>query len=135
MSCFYPRSRVFTIKLYILIRLIPVTLIILAIGILSFIIISALIRVLIKCSLRIKVLILEVNILIILLLKRIERVKGASSFKSKLKSKGILYYSSSSSFSFLLELLIKESSDFNSSLNNLKSKKSNKISFIMRINE
>jgi hypothetical protein len=80
-----------------------------------------------------RILILEVNILIVLLFKRIKGAESTLSFKSKSESEVILYYSSSSSSSSLLELLNKESLSFNSLLNNSKSKKLNKILFIIRI--
>jgi hypothetical protein len=110
------------------------TLIILVIGTLSFNIVSALIRVPIECSLRIGVLVLEVDILVVLLLKRIGGAEGALSSKSELESEGILYYLSSSSSLSSLELLAKESLGSDSSLDNPKSRKSNKILFIVRIN-
>jgi hypothetical protein len=110
------------------------TLIILVIETLLFNIISALIRVLIKYSLRIKVLVLKVNTLIALLLKRIKGAEDTLLFKLELELKGILYYLSFSSFSSLLELLVKESLDSNLLLNNPKLEKLNKILFILRIN-
>jgi hypothetical protein len=79
--------------------------------------------------------VLEVNVLIALFLKRIKGAKGALSFKLKLELNNILYYLSSSFSSSLLELLAKESLDFNSLLNNLKLRKLNKISSIVRINK
>jgi hypothetical protein len=110
------------------------TLIILVIETLLFNIVSALIRALIECSLRIRVLVPEADALIALLLKRIGGVEGALSSKSELELKGILYYSSSSSSLSSLELLAKESLGSDLLLNNLKLRKSNKISFIVRIN-
>ena len=59
----YPRSRAFATRVYIRLRPIPVTLIILAIGTLSFNIVSALIRVSIEYSLRIRVLVPEAEAL------------------------------------------------------------------------
>ena len=132
-SCFYPRSRAFTIRLYIQVRPIPMTLIILVIGTLLFNIVSALIRALIECSLRMGVLVPEADALVALLLKRIGGAEGALSSKSELELEGILYYSSSSSSLSLSELLAKESLGSNSSSDNLKSGKSNKISSIVRI--
>jgi hypothetical protein len=71
---------------------------ILAIGTLLFNIVSALIRVLIECSLRIGVLVLEADTLEALLLERTEGgAEGASSSESESDSEGILYYLSSSS--------------------------------------
>jgi hypothetical protein len=70
-SCFYPRSRAFTTRLYIRVRPIPVTLMILVVRTLSFNIVSALIRVLIEYSLRIRVLVPEADTLVALLLERI----------------------------------------------------------------
>jgi hypothetical protein len=134
MSYFYLYSRAFIIRLYIRVRLILMTLIILVIETLLFNIISALIRVLIKYSLRIKVLVLKVNTLITLLLKRIKGAEDTLLFKLELELKGILYYLSFSSFSSLLELLVKESLDSNLLLNNPKLEKLNKILFIVRIN-
>jgi hypothetical protein len=134
MSYFYLYSRAFIIRLYIRVRLILMTLIILVIETLLFNIISALIRVLIKYSLRIKVLVLKVNTLIALLLKRIKGAEDTLLFKLELELKGILYYLSFSSFSSLLELLVKESLDSNLLLNNPKLEKLNKILFIVRIN-
>jgi hypothetical protein len=134
MSYFYLCSRAFIIRLYIRVRLILMTLIILVIETLLFNIISALIRVLIKYSLRIKVLVLKVNTLIALLLKRIKGAEDTLLFKLELELKGILYYLSFSSFSSLLELLVKESLDSNLLLNNPKLEKLNKILFIVRIN-
>jgi hypothetical protein len=71
-SCFYLRLRAFAIRVYIRLRPISVTLMILAIGTLLFNIVSALIRVPIECSLRIGVLVLEVDTLEALLLERTE---------------------------------------------------------------
>jgi hypothetical protein len=81
------------------------------------------------------VLVLEVNALITPLLKRIRGAEGALLFKLKLELKGILYYLFSSSSSFLLKLLVKESLGSNLLLNNLKLKKLNKILFIIKINK
>jgi hypothetical protein len=103
---------------------------ILAIGTLLFNIVSALIRVPIECSLRIGVLVLEVDTLEALLLERTEGgggVEGALSSESESDSEGILYYLSSSSSLSLLERLTKESAGSDSSLDNLKSGKLNKI--------
>jgi hypothetical protein len=111
-----------------------VTLIILVIGTLSFNIVSTLIRALIECSLRIGVLVLEADALVALLLERIRGAEGAPSSESESESEGILYYSSSSSSLSLSELLAKESSGSDSSSDNPKSGKSNKISSIVRIN-
>jgi hypothetical protein len=86
-------------------------------------------------SLRIEVLVLKVNILIALLLKRIRGAEGALLSKLELELKGILYYLSSSSSSSLLELLAKESLGFNLLLNSPKLGKLNKILFIIRINK
>jgi hypothetical protein len=133
-SCFYLRSRAFAIRLYIRVRPIPMTLMILVIGTLLFNIVSALIRALIECSLRMGVLVPEADALVALLLKRIGGAEGALSSKLELELKGILYYSSSSSSLSLSELLAKESSGSDLSLDNLKSEKSNKISSIVRIN-
>jgi hypothetical protein len=79
------------------------------------------------------VLVLEADALVALLLKRIRGAEGALSSESESESEGILYYSSSSSSSSSSELLAKESSGSDSSLDNLKSRKSNKISSIVRI--
>ena len=76
----------------------------------------------------------KADALIAPLLKRIRGAEGALSSKSELESEGILYYSSSSSSFSLLELLAKESLDFNSSLDNPKLGKLNKILSIVRIN-
>jgi hypothetical protein len=128
MSCFYPRSRAFTTRVYIRLRPIPITLIILAIGTLLFNIVSALIRVPIECSLRIGVLVLEADTLEALLLKRTEGgAEGALSSESESDSEGILYHLSSSSSSSLSERLTKESVGSDSSLDNPKSGKLNKI--------
>jgi hypothetical protein len=106
--CFYLYLRAFIIRVYIRLRPIPVTLIILAIGTLLFNIVSALIRVLIECSLRIRVLVLEADTLEALLLKRTEGgTEGALSSESELDLEGILYYLSSSSSLSLLERLRK----------------------------
>jgi hypothetical protein len=110
------------------------TLIILVIGTLLFNIISALIRALIKYYLQIRVLVPEADTLVAPLLERIGGAEGALLSKSESESEGILYYLSSSSSLSLLELLAKESSGSNSSLNNPKLGKSNKISSIVRIN-
>jgi hypothetical protein len=107
------------------------TLIILVIRTLLFNIVSALIRVLIEYSLRIGVLVLEADVLIVLLLKRIKGAEGALSSKSESESEDILYYSSSFFSLSSLELLAKESLGSNSSLDNLKSGKLNKIPFIV----
>jgi len=105
---------------------------ILAIGTLSFNIVSALIRVLIEYSLRIRVLVPEVDALIAPLPERIRGVEGAPSSKSESESEGILYYSSSSSSSSSSELLAKESSDSDSSSDSPKSGKLNKSSSIVK---
>jgi hypothetical protein len=89
-SCFYLRSRAITIRLYIQVRPIPITLIILVIETLLFNIVSALIRVLIEYSLRIEVLVLEADTLVILLLKRIGGAEGAPLSKSESELEGIL---------------------------------------------
>jgi hypothetical protein len=89
-SCFYLRSRAITIRLYIQVRPIPITLIILVIETLLFNIVSALIRVLIEYSLRIEVLVLEVDTLVVLLLKRIGGAEGAPLSKSESELEGIL---------------------------------------------
>jgi hypothetical protein len=107
---------------------------ILVIGTLSFNIVSALIRAPIEYSLRIGVLVLEADTLIAPLLERIREAEDTLSSKSELESEDILYYSSSSSSLSSLELLAKESSGSDSSLDNPKSGKLNKISSIVRIN-
>jgi hypothetical protein len=89
-SCFYLRSRAITIRLYIQVRPIPITLIILVIETLLFNIVSALIRVLIEYSLRIEVLVLEADTLVVLLLKRIGGAEGAPLSKSESELEGIL---------------------------------------------
>jgi hypothetical protein len=94
------------------------TLIILVIRTLLFNIVSTLIRVLIKYSLWIGVLVLEADILVALLLKRIKGAEGALSSKSELELEGILYHLSSFSSLSLLELLAKESLGSNSLLDN-----------------
>ena len=60
-------------------------------------------------------LVLEVDVLIALLLRRIRGAEGALLSKLELELKGILYYLSSSSSLSLLELLAKESSGSDSS--------------------
>jgi hypothetical protein len=78
--------------------------------------------------------VLEADTLIIILFRRAkEEVKGALLSKLELKSKGILYHSSSSSSSSLLKRLAKESIGFNLLLNNLKLEKSNKSDSIIKI--
>jgi hypothetical protein len=78
--------------------------------------------------------VLKANTLIIILFKKVkEGAKNTSSFKLKLKLKGILYYLSPLSFLSLLKRLTKESIDSNSSLNNLKSGKLNKNNSIIKI--
>jgi hypothetical protein len=127
-SYFYSRLYTFTTRVYIRLQPIPITLIILAIETLSFNIVSALIRVLIKYSLWIGVLVLEADTLEALLLKRTERgAEGASSSESESDSEGILYYLSSSSSSSSSKRLIKESTGSNLLLDNPKSGKLNKI--------
>jgi hypothetical protein len=111
--CFYLRSRAFAVRVYIRLQLIPVTLIILAIGTMSFNIVSALIRVLIECSL--------------------QRAEGALLLESELESEGILYHSYSSSSSSLLERLVRESAGSNSLLDNLKLGKLNKSDSIVKV--
>ena len=133
-SCFHPRSRAFAVRLYIRVRPIPVTLMILVIGTLLFNIVSALIRAPIECSLRMGVLVLEADALVAPLLERIGGAEGALSSESELELEGILYHSSSSSSLSSSELLAKESSGSDSSSDNPKLGKSNKISFIVRIN-
>jgi hypothetical protein len=78
--------------------------------------------------------VLEADTLIEPLLRRAEGgAGGASSLELELESEGILYYSSSLSFSFLLERLAKESVDSNSSLDNPKLGKLNKSDSIVKI--
>jgi len=108
---------------------------ILAIGTLLFNIVSALIRVPIECSLRTGVVVPEADALIGPLLGRAEEgAGGASSSESESESEGILYHSSSSSSSFSSERLAKEGAGSDSSSDNPKSGKSNKISSMVRIN-
>jgi hypothetical protein len=67
------------------------------------------------------VVVLEVDILIVVLFKRVEGgAKGALSFKLELELEGILYYLSSLSSLSLLERLAKESIGSDLLLNNLK---------------
>ena len=78
--------------------------------------------------------VLEADILIIVLFKRIKGgIKDALLFKLELKLKGILYYLSFLSSLSLLKRLTKESIDSNLLLNNPKLKKSNKSDFIVKI--
>jgi hypothetical protein len=78
--------------------------------------------------------ILEANILIIVLFKRVEGgAKSALLFKLELELKGILYHLSSLSSLSLLKRLTKENIGSNSLLDNLKSRKSNKSNSIIKI--
>jgi hypothetical protein len=131
---FYLRSHTFTIRVYIQLQLIPITLIILAIGTMSFNIVSALIRVLIECSLQIGVLVLEAEVLDTPLFRRIGGgAEGALLLESELESEGILYHLYSSSSSSLLERLMRESAGSNSLLDNPKLGKLNKSDSIVKV--
>jgi hypothetical protein len=112
----------------------PITLIILAIGTLSFNIVSALIRVPIECSLRIGVLVPEAEVLDALLFGRTGGgAEGALSLESESELEGILYHSSSSSSSSSSERLVRESTGSDSSLDNPKSGKLNKSDSIVKV--
>ena len=78
--------------------------------------------------------VLEADILIIVLFKRIKGgIKDALLFKLELKLKGILYYLSFLSSLSLLKRLVKESIGFNLLLDNLKLGKLNKSNSIVKI--